>query len=149
VLVLTNITMMDRMKLVKNVHTNAQIVPLPDVMNVSKTELPLQKDVHVIMLMGSMKTEMHYAQNVHIDVQLALTEMNVTLVLMTTEMPILTVHVNPVIMMTVLPYVKNVTTDVLHVLMELLVKVVMLMNTELMQVKCVHAKQDITKTLLH
>lgn len=70
-LVLTNTTMMDKMKLVNFVHTNAQPVHLKDVLNVPKTESLKLKDVHVILLMDFMKTEMHFAQNVHTDVQLA------------------------------------------------------------------------------
>lgn len=85
VVVLTDTTMMDKMKLAKNVHTNAQTVPFPDVMYVPKTELVLTQDVLVIMTMDIMKTEMLYAQHVHTDVQLAPTEMNVPLVLMLTE----------------------------------------------------------------
>lgn len=54
------------------------------------------------------------------------------------------------IMMMVLPYVKNVTTDVIHVPMKSLVTLVMnLPNTELLQMICVHAKEDTTKTQPH
>lgn len=71
VVVLTNTTMMDKMKLVKHVHTNAQTVPFPDVLHVPKTELTKHQDVLVIMMVDNMKMEMHFAQIVHIDVQLA------------------------------------------------------------------------------
>jgi hypothetical protein len=64
--------------------------------------------------------------SVHTDVQLAPTEKHVTLVLMRTETQPMTVNVTSVIMMTVLPNVKNVTTDVILVPMVLLVTLVMI-----------------------
>lgn len=149
VVVLTDTTMMDKMKLAKFVHTNAQTVPLTDVMSVLKTELTKPLDVHVMLKTDFMKTETHFAHLVLIDVQLAPTETNVTLVLMKTETQMTTVLVKKDSMMTVLPHVKNVTTNVKHALMMYHVILVMLKNTELELKISVLVTQDIMKNQAH
>lgn len=65
----TDTMMMDKMKLAKLVHTNAQTVPLTDVLLVPKTELTQNQDVHVMV--DIMKMEMLSAHLAHTDVKLA------------------------------------------------------------------------------
>lgn len=104
--------MMDKMKLANFVHTNVQIVPLVDVKNVLKTELSQKTDAHVMPQPDNTKTETHSAQIVHTDVQLAQTATVVIPVLMHTEIFSMIVLVLQDIMMTELPNVNHVTTNV-------------------------------------